>query len=214
LLEVKLFSPAEQTYALTVKMERFLQEAQARIPLSAIVTKSASAEGVRPSGLIGITYSPRRSVRLEDVRNLARVDTGQLPGHLQNQPRVTAYRFISSDYGATMAIETTSPRITVNQRWGLGVDSDRLQLRGKIRYKVERTGIFELNMDFPEPWELETVGPAQFVDDYQLTGEGPTRTLHVLLRRENIGDFELMLKTCSLSKVSSYFRWPNNSRPR
>ncbi|MHC4681202.1 MAG: hypothetical protein ACYTEK_21180, partial [Planctomycetota bacterium] len=35
LLEVKLFSPAEQTYALTVKMERFLQEAQARIPLSA-----------------------------------------------------------------------------------------------------------------------------------------------------------------------------------
>ncbi|MEK7994145.1 MAG: hypothetical protein AAB403_10115, partial [Planctomycetota bacterium] len=127
LLKVKLFSPAQEKYSLTLKMERFLQEAQARIPLSAIVTEQA----LRQSGLIAITYSPRRSVRLEDIRNLARVDTGQLPGHLQNQPHITAYRFIASDYGATMAIETTSPRITVDQRWMLGVDSDRLRLHGK-----------------------------------------------------------------------------------
>ena len=138
LLKVKLFSAAEEKYALTVKMERFLQEAQARILLAPIITEQV----LRQSGLIGITYSPRRSVQLEDAKNLARVDTGQLPSHLQNQPRVTAYRFITSDYGATMMIETTSPRITVDQRWMLGVDSDRLQLHGKIRYKVERTGIF------------------------------------------------------------------------
>jgi hypothetical protein len=187
LLKVKLFSPAQEKYSLTLKMERFLQEPQVRIPLCAIVTEQA----LRQSGLIAITYSPRRSIRLEDIRNLARVDTGQLPAHLQNQPHITAYRFIASDYGATMAIETTSPRITVDQRWMLGVDSDRLRLHSKIRYKVERSGIFELNMDFPEPWELETVGPAELVDDYQLTGQGATRTLHILLKREMIGDFEL-----------------------
>ena len=187
LLKVKLFSPAQEKYSLTVKMERFLQDPKLRIPLSAIVTEQA----LRQSGLIGITCSPRRSVRLEEITNLARVDTGQLPGHLQNQPRVTAYRFITSDYGATMAIETTSPRITVDQRWMLSVDSDRLRLHGKIHYNIERTGIFELNMDFPEPWEIETVGPDQLVDDYQLTGDGASRTLHILLKREMIGDFEL-----------------------
>lgn len=168
-------------------MERFLEDAKLRIPLSPIVTEQA----LRQSGLIGIIYSPRRSVRLDDLANLARVDTGQLPGHLQNQPRVTAYRFIASDYRATMAIETTSPRITVDQRWMLGVDSDRLRLHGKIRYRVERTGIFELNMDFPEPWEIETVGPDQLVGDYQLSGEGASRTLQILLKREMTGDFEL-----------------------
>jgi len=187
LLKVNLFSPAEGKYSLTVKMERFLQEAQERIPLSAVVTEQA----LRETGLIGITCSPRRSVRLDELRNLGRVDTGQLPGHLQNQPGLTAYRFISSDYGANMVVETTSPRITVNQRWMLGVDSDRLRLHGKIRYKVERTGIFELNMDFPEPWKIETVGPAELVDDYQLTGQGATRSLHVLLKKEMTGDFEL-----------------------
>ena len=189
-LIVKLFSPAEDTYTLLVKMERFLQEAQARIQLVPITTEKV----LRRSGLIGMTCTPRRAVQLEDIKNLARVDTGQLPSHLQERPHVTAYRFITSDYGGTLAIETTSPRITVDQRWILGVESDRLQLRGKLHYKVERTGIFELQMDFPEPWEIDTIDQAQtLVDDYQLTGEGVARKLHILLKREKIGEFELTL---------------------
>jgi len=188
-LKVRLFSPAQEKYALTVKMERFLQEAQARIAMKPIITKG----GLRQTGLIGISYSPRRSVQLEELKNLARVDTGQLPAHLQNQPRVTAYRFITSDYGATMVVETTSPRITVDQRWMMGVDSDRLQLRGKLHYKVERTGLFELKMAFPEPWVLGTIGPAELVDDYQVQGEGRTRMLAILLRQEMIGEFDLTL---------------------
>jgi len=188
-LNVKLFSPAKDKYTLTVKMERFLQEAQVQVPLVPITTD----EVLRRSGLIGITYSPRRLVHLKDVKNLARVDTGQLPKNLQNQPGVTAYRFITSDYSSTISIETTSPRITVNQRWMLGVDSDQLQLRGRIHYKVERTGIFELDMNFPEPWKIESVGPDKLVDDYQLKGKGNARALHILLKRENTGEFELTL---------------------
>jgi hypothetical protein len=46
-------------------------------------------------------------------------------------------------------------------------------------------------MNLPEPWEIESVGPAELVDDYQLKGSGDTRVLHVLLRREKIGEFEL-----------------------
>ncbi|MHC4116138.1 MAG: hypothetical protein ACYSWO_01395 [Planctomycetota bacterium] len=186
-LRIKLYSAAEGKYALTVKMERFLQEARAQVELVPIATEQV----LRRSGLIGITYSHRRAVQLKDMKNLARVDTGQLPAHLQNRPRTTAYRFITSDYTGTIAIETTSPRITVDQRWILGVDSDRLRLRGKAHYKIERTGVFELSMTLPEPWEVESVGPAELVDDYQLKGAGDTRVLHVLLRREKTGQFEL-----------------------
>ena len=186
-LQVKLFSAAEGKYTLTVKMERFLQEAQAQVRLAPITTEQV----LRRSGLIGITSSPRRIVQLEDTKDLARVDTGQLPAHLQSHPRATAYRFITSDYAGTIAIETTLPRIAVDQLWALGVDSDRLRLQGKARYKIERTGVFELNMNLPEPWEIESVGPAELVDDYQLKGAGEKRVLSVLLRREKIGEFEL-----------------------
>lgn len=188
-LSVKLFAPAKGKYTLTIKTERFLQETSAKIPLSPITTDQV----FRRSGLIGITSSPRRSVHLEDIKNLARVDTGQLPKNLQNRPGVTAYRFITSDYSGTIAIETASPRITVDQSWMLGADVDRLELRGKIHYKVERTGIFELSMNLPEPWKLESVEPPDLVDDFQLKGAGPDRLLHILLKKERIGEFDLTL---------------------
>ncbi len=189
ILNVELFSPAKEQYTLNIKMERFVQEAQIKVPLAPIVTQNV----FRQSGLIGITYSQRRTVHVENITNLARVDTGQLPANLQSQAGVTAYRFITSDYNATLAIETTLPRISVNQNWILGVDSDKLKMQGRLRYKVEKNGIFELNMNLPEPWKIETVGPDNIVDDHQLIGEGQNRQLHILLRREMMGSFELRL---------------------
>jgi hypothetical protein len=188
-LEVKLFSPAKDKYTLTLGMEQFLQQDHARFTLAPVVTEQV----LRRSGLIAITCSPRRLYNLKDIYNLARVDTGRLPSHLHNRPGLTAYRFITSDYAATLQIEKASPRINVTQSWMLGVDSDRLHLRGQLRYKVERTGIFELEMSFPEPWKIESLGPDHLVDDYQLKGEDSERLLHILLRRENIGEFVLNL---------------------
>ncbi len=197
-LDVKLFSPAKDKYTLTVKMERFLQDSDVQIPLTPIVTKQA----LRQTGLIGITYSQRRVVSLEDIANLARVDTGQLPEHLRQPPflppaggtgGVTAYRFINSDYSGKIVIKTASPRIVVDQQWMLGVDKDRLQLQGRLRYNVERTGVFEVNMTLPEQWVIESLGPDSLVDGYDLKGQGDKRVLHVLLKGEKLGAFELML---------------------
>jgi hypothetical protein len=138
-LKVKLFSPARRNYSLNVKMERFLQEAEAKIDLVGIVTQ----EALRRSGLIGITHSSRRVVYVEDEKNLGRVDTGRLPGNIRNKSGVTAWYFNTSDYGGRLAIETAVPRISVSQKWIVGVDADRRYLHGKIHYDVKRTGIFE-----------------------------------------------------------------------
>ncbi|MHC4215102.1 MAG: hypothetical protein ACYSWP_17210, partial [Planctomycetota bacterium] len=187
---VKLFSAAKDSYALTIKSERFLQEAQAQIPLIPVVT-----EGVlRRSGLVGVTCSPRRIVNLKDLKNLARVDTGRLPHNLQNQPCATAYRFIAADYSANIVIETALPRININQRWMLGVDTDRLQLKGRLNYSIERTGVFEIHMNFPEPWKIGSIGPRNLVDDHQLKGSGGDRVLSILLRAEKTGEIQLELE--------------------
>ena len=188
-LVVELYSPVKKEYALHVTMERFLQEEQVELALTPILTQQA----LRRTGLIGIAHSQRRLVELRDVRNLARVDTGRLPEHIREKAGVTAYRFISSDYGGTMAINTALPRIEVRQFWMLGVDSDRLGLRGKLHYKIDRAGVFELNMAIPDQWKIESVGPKALVDDYQVKKKGSARTLHILLKKEQMGEFELEL---------------------
>jgi hypothetical protein len=187
LLKISLFSPVKDQYVLKIKMEQFLQQTSIRVQLQPILTDGA----FRQSGLIGITYSSRKLVHLEQLSNLARVDTGQLSASMQRQTGVMAYRFITTYYKGTMVIETTQPRISVVQNLLLGVESDRLELKGKISYKVERAGVFELNMNLPQMWEIESLGPDNIVDDYQVEGQGQYCRLNILLKSEKTGDFVL-----------------------
>lgn len=186
-LTVKLFSPAKQSYSLNVKMEKFLQEAEAQIPVVGIVTR----EALRRSGIIGITHSSRRVVHIENEKNLGRVDTGRLDANIRGRSGVTAWYFNTSDYSATLAIKTAVPRISVDQKWVVGVDADRRYLNGRIHYNVERTGIFEFEMEMPEGWDVQSVGPKNIVDDFQIKGEGDKRLLHVLLKTEHTGGFDI-----------------------
>jgi hypothetical protein len=188
-LVVNLFSPAKGGYSLTVRMELFLKDPDVKVPLTPIITR----EVLRRTGLIAVTHSPRRSVELADAKKLARVDTGRLPQPLAGQSGATAWRFITSDYAGTLAIGTVEPRITAGHFWGLGVDDDRMELRGQLQYAIERTGLFQVSLNLPEPWEVVSIGPSDLVDDHQFSGKGPGRMINILLKREVAGQVTLAL---------------------
>ena len=184
-LAVKLFAPAKDKYTLTVKMERFLKEPNVQLPL----TPALIQQVLRGTGLIALTHVSSRSVEFRDLKNLARVDVGRLPEDIRNQGGATAWRFISADYSATMSIAAVEPRISVTQKWALGVQADTLQLKGLLSYHIERSGLFQVSMNFPEPWEVVSVTPAEVVEDHQYAGKGDARKLNILLKREMLGDF-------------------------
>ena len=189
-LAVTLFSAVKGRYELTVKMELFLKDPDAALELFPVVTQGV----LRRTGLVAVTRSPRRSVELTGARNLARVDTGRLPKDLRGRPGATAWRFLTADYGGTLTVGTVSPRITAAHLWALGIDSDRLELRGRLQYTIERTGVFQLSLNLPEPWKIASIGPANLVDDFQLSGAGAARTVNILLKREVSGGITLELK--------------------
>ena len=189
---VKLFAPAKDRYTLTVKMERFLKDNQSQVALQPVVTMQA----IRQTGLLAISRSPRRSVELKDVKNLARVDVGRLPEGLRTIPDIINYRFIGADYGATLAIDVVEPRIAVDERWQLGVDVDRLDLAGQLTYSVERVGIFQVAIqlpDVPVNWQEIRVGPADLVERQEVVGKGRDRVVNVLFRSERMGAFTLTI---------------------
>ncbi|MBI5722923.1 MAG: hypothetical protein HZA50_03115 [Planctomycetes bacterium] len=187
ILKVKLFAPAKDSYSLDIRMERFLSESDAQIDLSPV----AAREAVRQTGLLAISHSPRRGVEVRNPTNLARVDVGRLPDSLKSQPDVTAYRFLGKDYGATLGITVVSPRINLNQLLAIGVQPDRMELKGILQYQIDKAGVFELKMNLPEPWELLSVGPKEIVDEHRLTGKGADRVVNILLKREMAGPLVL-----------------------
>jgi hypothetical protein len=186
---VKLFAPAKDSYSLNIRMERFLKEAQAKVPLTPVVTH----EALRTTGLIAITHAPRRSVAVTGGRNLARVDMARLPEALRARAGAAAYRFISSDYAGVLEIGSVEPRLTVQQLWALGVSADRLDLHGQLAWTIERAGVFEVSMALPAPWEIVSVGPKDIVDDHQVVGKDGNRRLNILLKREVLGTVVLNL---------------------
>ena len=191
-LTVELFSPVSGQYDLSVKMMRFLKETQVDLPLTPIVTR----EALRETGLIGITHAPRRSAELRDGRNLPRVDTGRLSEQVRQQGEALAFRFISADYGGSMAIGTVDPRLKVEQHWALGVFTDRMELRGLLGYEIDRAGVFDVRISLAEPWEVVSLGPEDLVDDHEFVGSGAERQLRILLKREVTGaaSFELVCR--------------------
>lgn len=188
-LNVKLFAAVKDNYALVIRMERFLKDPQATLALAPVVTHQA----LQTTGLLAVTHSSRRSVELSDLHNLARVEVAAAPDYLRNGPGLTVYRFLSADYGAQLAIGSVAPRISAQELWTLGVDNDRLELRGLINVNVERAGVFELALNMPDGWEITSVGPKDVVEDFQ-TPTAKASVLTVLLKRETLGVVRLDLQ--------------------
>jgi len=78
-------------------------------------------------------------------------------------------------------------------RFQEGEIPDEMQLRGTLRYDVTRAGVFRVEMNLPEPWEIVSVEPGNLVEDYDIVGKGADRRIKILLRKETLGKFGLVL---------------------
>jgi hypothetical protein len=191
LLTVELFSEVKDAYALKVRTERFLKDNQVELPLEPFRVRDV----LRSEGLIAISHVPRRSVEVRDLNSeIVRVDVARLPDQVRQQSGVTAYQFASDQYAAKLEIGTVEPRIMANHHWTLAITKDALLLNGNLEYTIERAGVFALTLTLPEPWEVESFGPDELVDDHEIVGEGASRAVRVTLDREIAGAQRLQVK--------------------
>ena len=187
-LVVNLFSKAENHYNLKVKMEKFLEEENLTLFLNSIYTE----EALRVSGILGLSHSPRRTAELHDLNSeLVRVETSRLPGNLNKVSGISAYRFNSKNYSASLRTGIVEPRINLQQLWSLQIDKESQKLLGRLDYEIERAGVFSVSMSLPDAWDVETIQPESQIEDFEIQGEGTERHLIVTLRKETKGKFIL-----------------------
>ena len=189
-LVVNLFSDVENAYRLNVRMEKFLQDANTTFGLTPIYTQGA----LRVSGMLGVSHAARRSAELFDLNNeLIRVETSRLPKPLNSINGISAYRFNSTSYAASLRTGVVQPRINLQQLWSFRVDQESLLLDGHLRYDIERAGVFSLNMSLPGGWEVDSVKPQNLIDDFEIKGAENEQTLEITLKKETLGKLHLQL---------------------
>ena len=107
-----------------------------------------------------------------------------------------AYRYASVPFDLQLAVEEVAPRITVDSLVEARLEPEKLTLDLTAVYTIERAGVFKLELDVPEGFELRSVtgravapASAADVDSFHVEGEKKNHLIVNLARKAmgNVG---------------------------
>jgi len=186
-ITVQLFEPAKKTQNLAVDLEKFAADQGAiKVPL-------LKALGVgRQQGFLVVRVAQGLRAEAADRTGLAQVDDAELPPALRGKWDF-AYRYAAVPYVLSLKIEKVQPRILADTLVEAALTPEDLVINSTTVYTIERAGVFRLEFDVPEGYEIRHVKgfaggdiAAAQVDSYHLEGEKKNR-LVVSLSRKAIG---------------------------
>jgi hypothetical protein len=196
-ISVQLYEPARETQRITVEMEKFsdtmLQEA--------VVIPTVKASGVgRQQGVIVVRIASTLRAETAARAGLLQLDAGELPGSLAGGAWQFSYRYPTLPYELSLNVEKVQPQIRTHELVEAYLEPERLTLNLLALYEIERAGVFQLELDVPEGFEVRNVrghaaaeAQAVVVDAHHRTGENNTR-LVVNLARKAIGKVGLFVE--------------------
>ncbi len=88
---------------------------------------------------------------------LLQVDANELPPAMRSAAWTFAYRYASVPFELELAVEEVAPRITVDSLVEARLEPEKLTLDLTAFYTIERAGVFKLELDVPEGFELRSV---------------------------------------------------------
>lgn len=202
-ITVQLFEPAKSSQRLTIEMEKFFDDAAA----TTIETPMIRAVGVgRQQGVVAVSVAAGLRADAAKSTGLLQIDQAELPAALRGAQTALAYRYAAVPYSLTFDVEKVQPRLLADTLTEVHLSAERLTLDITAAVTVERSGVFRLEFDIPEGYQLRRVvgrslpagkdgevpaaSPAQ-IDNHHLEGEKKTR-LVVNLSKKALGRVALL----------------------
>ncbi|MDZ4852436.1 MAG: hypothetical protein SGI77_24370 [Pirellulaceae bacterium] len=189
-ISVELFEPADATQRIAVELEKFLDSSHLE---SLSVATVRAVEVGRQQGIVVVQVDPALRAESTTRNGLLQIDAAELPTGLANQTWTFAYRYAAVPFELTMSIEKINPRINVEQLVECYLEPEQISLDVMAIYSIEQAGVFQLELDLPEGYQLLQVKgrimtdvQAAAVDSFHTEGDNPQRLI-VNLARKAIG---------------------------
>jgi hypothetical protein len=188
-VSVQLFEPAKATQNLTVELERFGADAIKDIKVPVI-----KALGVgRQQGVVVVQVAQGLRAEASDHTGLLQLDAADLPPSLAKGNWEFSYRYAALPFTLALKVEKVQPRILADSLVEAHLATEALTLDLVTVYTVERAGVFRLDLDVPEGYDVRAVrgaavggAAAAQVDQHHLEGDKKTH-LVVNLTRKALG---------------------------
>jgi len=203
----QLFEPAKAAQTVVVELEKIA--GQKRVDTLKVPVVRALNVG-RQQGFVAVQVSSALQAEASKTSGLLQVDANELPLAMRSATWTFAYRFASVPFELELTVKEVSPRITVDSLVEARLEPEKLTLDLTAFYTIERAGVFKLELDVPEGFELRSVagkatatpavpgGPsaassAVEVDSFHLEGEKKNR-LVVNLAQKALGRVGLRVR--------------------
>ena len=211
-ITAQLFEPAKGTQQVMVELEKFIGD-EKRVtgsePGAKDSGKKPSGEASAPTGSQTLRVPVVRAVdvgrqqgvvvvqvgeglRAEAVKTtgLLQVDAGELPSPLAQTRWTFSYRYAAVPFELELGIEKIQPQIVATTLAETYLTPERLAVDLVALYAIERAGVFRLELDMPEGFEVRQVrgravagAAAVEVDNHHLEGPKKTRLVVNLARK-------------------------------
>ena len=188
-ITVQLFEPAKATQSLVIELERFAGDQVQDVKVPVI-----KALGVgRQQGVVVVRVAAGLRAEATEHTGLLQQDAGDLPAALAKGKWDFSYRYAALPFGLALRVEKVQPRILAESLVEVHLQPESLTTDLATVYTVERAGVFRLELDVPEGYDVRAVrgaavggAEAAQVDTHHLEGEKKTH-LVVNLSRKALG---------------------------
>lgn len=158
---VELFEPVRGSQQVTIELEELLDDA----PQTQVRVAPVEAVGVsRQQGVVVVRLADELRGEASLTEGLLQLDASELPPPLQPTPWDFAYRYASVPFALAVDVEAVQPRIEVRQLVEAYVEPNQLALDVATIFSIENAGVFQLELDVPEGYDVRRVQGRQLAD--------------------------------------------------
>lgn len=157
-LNVELLAPVRDRFQLTVQTERNIDGETIQLigKTEEGRLRGLHAQGVvRESGQLSVTSDASLTTLVQDKSGVQRIDSGKS----ESAGGATGQTWKFSGRTGTLVLEVrpVEPRLLVRQAARVVFENDQIRLQTRLSYTVERAGVFQLELDYPESLTIESV---------------------------------------------------------
>ena len=150
----ELFEPAKDKQTVVVELEKIADQKRVE-SLKVPVVRALNVD--RQQGFVVVQIGSGLRAESSKTSGLLQVDANELPVAMRTVAWTFAYRYASVPFALELAVEEVSPRITVDSLVEARLEPEKLTLDLTAFYTIERAGVFKLELDVPEGFELRSV---------------------------------------------------------
>lgn len=152
--------------------------------------EQSGAIGIAQSGNLWISGTQGRALRQIDPRT-------ELPADLRARPATfLAYKFVDQPFDLNLRIEPSPPLVRTDTRTTVALESAEARVDTWVATESAHGRLFDLNVLVPRGLEVESVGPGDVVESWQVSAERDgvrTLTARLTFRAQETGAFSLHL---------------------